>query len=75
MSPIDPQINVPVRIFLVLVSAAATSTPGAGILSPQIAFQEAVDLVWYGGGAFSPWCPSPRHSRWRQRVDIDRPTC
>ena len=61
------------RDCLEILVSAAKSIPGAGILSPQIAFQEAVDLVWYGGGAFSLWGRGPRHIGWRQRVDIDRP--
>jgi len=61
------------RDCLEILVSAAKSTPGAGILSPQIAFQEAVDLVWYGGGEFSLWGRGPRHTDWRQRVDLDRP--
>jgi GT2 family glycosyltransferase len=53
--------------------SVARSTPRAGILSPQIAFQEAADKVWYRGGEFSPWGRGPRHTGWRRRVDTDRP--
>jgi len=53
--------------------SVARSTPRAGILSPQIAFQEAADKVWYRGGEFSPWGRGPRHTGWRQRVETDRP--
>lgn len=51
--------------------SAAQSTPRAGLLSPQIAFQEALDTVWYRGGEFSLWGRGPRHTVWRQRVDTD----
>jgi GT2 family glycosyltransferase len=54
--------------------AVARSTPRAGVLSPQIAFQEAPDTVWYRGGTFSLWGHGPRHTAWRQRVELDRPT-
>jgi GT2 family glycosyltransferase len=53
--------------------SVARSTPKAAILSPQIAFQEAADKVWYRGGEFSPWGRGPRHIGWRQRVEINRP--
>ena len=56
----------------ILVSVAQ-STPGAGILSPQITFQEAIDKIWYCGGEFSPWGRGPRHTGWRQQVQTDRP--
>ena len=62
------------RDCLEILVSAAKGTPGAGILSPQIAFQEEVDIVWYGGGEFSPWGRGPRHIGWRQRVDTNRPT-
>jgi len=62
------------RDCLEILVSAAKHTPGAGILSPQIAFQEEADTVWYGGGEFSPWGRGPRHTEWRHRVDIDRPT-
>jgi GT2 family glycosyltransferase len=42
--------------------SVARSTPRAGILSPQIASQEAPDKVWYRGGEFSPWGLGPRHT-------------
>ena len=61
------------RDCLEILVSVAKNTPGVGILSPQIAFQDAVDIVWYGGGEFSPWGRGPRHTGWRQRVDIDRP--
>jgi GT2 family glycosyltransferase len=51
----------------------ARSTPRAGILSPQIAFREAADRVWYLGGKFSLWGRGPRHAGWRQRIDTERP--
>jgi len=62
---------VSVRCLEILVSVAR-STPRAGILSPQIAFQEAADTVWYGGGEFSLWGRGPRHTGWRQPVDTHR---
>ena len=52
--------------------SVARSTPGAGVLSPQIAFREATDRVWYRGGKFSLWGLGPRHSGWRGRVDTKR---
>jgi GT2 family glycosyltransferase len=52
--------------------SVARSTPGAGLLSPQIARQED-NMVWYRGGEFSLWGRGPRHSGWRQRVDTERP--
>ena len=61
------------RDCLETLVSVARNTPMAGILSPQIAFQEAADTVWYRGGEFSPWGRGPRHTGWRQRVDTDRP--
>jgi len=61
------------RDCLETLVSVALRTPRAGILSPQIAFQEAADEVWYRGGEFSPWGRGPRHSGWRQRVDTNRP--
>ena len=61
------------RHCLETLVSVARSTPRAGILSPQIAFQEAADKVWYRGGEFAPWGRGPRHTGWRQRVDTDRP--
>jgi len=61
------------RHCLETLVSVARSTPGAGILSPQIAFQEAPDTVWYRGGEFSPWGWGPRHTGWRRRVETDRP--
>jgi GT2 family glycosyltransferase len=61
------------RHCLEILVSVARSTPRAGILSPQIAFQEVADTVWYRGGEFSPWGRGPRHTGWRQSVDIDRP--
>jgi GT2 family glycosyltransferase len=51
----------------------ARRTPRAGILSPQIAFQESPDQVWYRGGEFSLWGRGPRHTDWRRRVETGRP--
>ena len=61
------------RHCLDILVSVARSTPRAGILSPQIAFQEAADRVWYRGGEFSLWGRGPRHTGWRQRVETDRP--
>ena len=61
------------RHCLETLVAVARGTPGAGILSPQIAFQEARDQVWYRGGEFSLWGRGPRHTDWRRRVETERP--
>ncbi len=61
------------RQCLETLVSVARSTPRSGLLSPQIAFQEATDKVWYRGGEFSPWGRGPRHTGWRQRVETDRP--
>jgi GT2 family glycosyltransferase len=58
---------------LATLVSVARSTSRAGILSPQIAFQEATDRVWYRGGEFSLWGRGPRHTGWRERVETDRP--
>ena len=60
------------RHCLETLVAVARHTPGAGILSPQIAFQEAPDQVWYRGGEFSLWGRGPRHTDWRRPVDTAR---
>ena len=61
------------RHCLETLVAVAQRTPGAGILSPQIAFQETPDQVWYRGGEFSLWGRGPRHTDWRRRVETQRP--
>lgn len=61
------------RHCLETLVSVARSTPNSGVLSPQIAFQEATDKVWYRGGEFSPWGRGPRHTGWRQRVETNRP--
>jgi GT2 family glycosyltransferase len=61
------------RECLETLVTVARCTPGAGILSPQIAFQEARDQVWYRGGEFSLWGRGPRHTGWRRRVETELP--
>ena len=61
------------RDCLATLVSVARDTPSAGILSPQIAFQEAAGTVWYRGGEFSLWGRGPRHTGWRRRVETDRP--
>jgi len=61
------------RSCLETLVSVARGAPGVGILSPQIAFQEAPDQVWYRGGEFSLWGRGPRHTDWRRPVDIARP--
>jgi len=61
------------RHCLETLVAVVRGTPRAGILSPQIAFLEAPDQVWYRGGEFSLWGRGPRHTDWRRRVETERP--
>ena len=61
--------------FLDHLLKAARGSSNAGILCPQILFDEDPNKVWYGGGAFSFRSGIPLQARGRQRIMTDSSPC